>query len=40
MRDVTSLHPDRNVNKVERLKLVAKLVLLYSAAAAVILILV
>ena len=31
MRDMTSLHPDRNVDKVERLKLVTKFTLLYGA---------
>ena len=37
MRDMTSLHPDRNVDKVERLKLVAKLTLLYATVVVTIL---
>ena len=37
MRDVTSLHPDRNVDKATRLKLIAKLTLLYSTVIITIL---
>ena len=37
MRDMTSLHPDRNVDKLERLKLVAKFALLYTVVVVTIL---
>jgi hypothetical protein len=37
MRDVTSLHPDRNVDKTHRLKLISKFVLLYSTAVVIVL---
>ena len=40
MRDMTSLHPDRNIDKVVRFKLVTKLVLLYGTVVTAVLTLV
>ena len=37
MRDMTSLHPDRNIDKVQRLKLIAKFSLLYAVVVVTIL---